>query len=106
MHRREHEPDRVHTEDLALDIGEGFGALVLYTGPELVGREIEVSLKSQEQLRTHAAVHERRIQGKVIFAGVYPELPEGEYRIWSDAPRTVTEFTIVSGQVTEIDWRP
>jgi hypothetical protein len=106
MHWHRHEPERVQTDDLVLDIGDGFGALVLYTGPELVGSEIEVSLKTQEHLRTHSAVHERRVQGAVVFAGVYPELAEGEYRIWSDAPRTVTEFTIVSGRVTEIDWRP
>jgi hypothetical protein len=106
MHSHEHGSERVHTEDLVLDIGEGFGALVLYTGPELIGREIEVSRKGQEHPRTHTEVHERRVQGAVVFAGVYPELPEGEYQIWTDEPRPVTEFTIASGQVCEVDWRP
>ena len=106
MHSHEHGSERDHTEDLVLDIGEGFGALVLYTGPELIGREIEVSRKAQEHPRTHTEVHERRVQGAVVFAGVYPELPEGEYQIWTDEPRPVTEFIIASGQVCEVDWRP
>jgi hypothetical protein len=38
MHRHGHEPERVHTDDLVLDIGDGFGALVFYTGPELDSR--------------------------------------------------------------------
>lgn len=105
MPAHEHGPERVHTEDLVLDIGEGFGALVLYTGPELVGREIEVSLRAVDHPRTHTAVHERRIHGAVVFAGVYPELLEGDYRIWTEDPRQVTEFTITSGQVCEVDWR-
>jgi hypothetical protein len=106
MRRHEQGPERIHTEDLVLDIGEGFGALVLYTGPELLGREIEVSLTTGDHPRTHAAVHQRRVGGAVVFAGVYPELAEGEYRIWTDEPRQVSEFTIASGQVSEVDWRP
>jgi hypothetical protein len=33
----EHRADHVQAEDLVLDIGEGVGALILYTGPELRG---------------------------------------------------------------------
>jgi hypothetical protein len=40
-----------------------------------------------------------------VFAGVYPELPEGQYRIWSEDPSKPTAFTIVGGRITEIDWR-
>jgi hypothetical protein len=105
MHGHEYGPERVHTEDLVLDIGEGVGALVLYTDPDLVGQEIEVSPSGQDHSRTHTAVHERRVMGRMVCAGVYPELPAGDYRIWTDQPRPVTEFTIVSGQVTEVDWR-
>ena len=105
MHSDEHGPERVHTEDLVLDIGDGVGALVLYTGPELIGQEIEVSLRGQDGSRTHTAVHERRVMGRMVCAGVFPELPAGDYRIWTEEPRPFTDFTIISGQVTEIDWR-
>jgi hypothetical protein len=105
MEGHEGRPEQVQTEDLVLDIGEGVGALVLYTDPDLVGQEIEVSFSSQDRPRTHTAVHERRVMGRTVCAGVYPELPAGDYRIWTDEPRPVTEFTIVSGRVTEVDWR-
>jgi hypothetical protein len=100
-----HGPERIHTEDLVLDIGDGVGALILYTDGELVGQEIEVSPKGQDDSRTHTAVHERRVMGRIVCAGVFPELPAGDYRILTDDPHPVTEFTIVGGQVTEVDWR-
>ena len=97
--------DRVHCEDVVLDIGDGFGALILYTTHELSGHEIEVSRLDGDHTRVHTAIHERRVNGQTVFAGVYPDLPEGEYTIWSADPGKPTGFTIVSGQVTEIDWR-
>lgn len=105
MHSDEHGPERVHTEDLVLDIGDGVGALILYTGPELVGREVEVSPRGRDGSRTHTAVHERRVMGRMVCAGVFPELPAGDYRIWTDDVLLVSEFTVVSGRVTEVDWR-
>ena len=105
MHGHEHGPERVHTEDLVLDIGDGVGALILYTDPDLVGEEIEISPSDQDGSRTHTAVHQRRVMGRTVCAGVYPELPAGDYRICTDDARPVTEFTIVSGEVTEVDWR-
>jgi hypothetical protein len=101
----EHRADHVQAEDLVLDIGEGVGALILYTGPELRGAEIEVSLKDGDGKRVHTAIHERRVQGRIVFAGVYPDLPEGDYVIWTDDPDKSTTFTVVSGQVAEVDWR-
>jgi hypothetical protein len=53
----------------------------------------------------HTAIHERRVQGRIVFAGVYPDLPEGEYVIWTDDPGKPATFTIVSGPVAEVDWR-
>lgn len=104
MHSHEPRSKRLHTDDVVLDIGDGVGALMLYTNPELVGHEVEVSRKDQES-RIHTVVHERRIMGRTVFAGVFPELSEGDYRVWTDDPRPVAEVTIVSGQVTEVDLR-
>jgi hypothetical protein len=97
--------ERVHSEELVLDIGGGVGALVLYTGPELAAQQIEVSLEGEDRARIHTAVHERRVMGRAVFAGVFPELREGRYRIWTDDPTRVAEVTIVSGSVAEVDWR-
>src|ERR1700730_12131194 len=95
--------DRVYSEHVVLDIGEGIGALVIYTGEKLRGKEIQVSLKGNQYARlTHTAVWERRFNGRVVFAGVYPALPEGDYIIWTHPS---TEVTIVGGQVAEVDLR-
>ncbi len=95
--------DRVYTEQVALDIGEGVGALVIYTTEQLRGKEIQVSLKGDTRARlTHTAVWERRFNGRVAFAGVYPSLPEGDYIIWVHPSR---EVSIVGGQVAEVDLR-
>jgi hypothetical protein len=97
--------DRVHTQDVVLDIGDGVGALVLYTGPELRGREIEVSRKGTDGPRVHSDIKERRVNGRPIFAAVYDALPAGDYVIWTDDPGPTREVTIVSGQISEVDWR-
>jgi hypothetical protein len=84
-----------------LDIGEDVGALVLYTRPELHGREIEVNPLgvSPDARRVHSAVLERSANGRTIFAAVYPELRAGDYEVvCPGSPR----FTITAGAVTEL----
>ena len=97
--------DRVHTEDVVLDIGEGFGALLIYTKPELGGTEIEVSRVGDDAKRVHAEVLERRVGGQPVFAAVLAALPEGDYRISTDDPLLRKAVTILSGEVAEVDWR-
>jgi hypothetical protein len=48
---------------------------------------------------------ERRINDLPVFAAVYPALPEGHYRFWGYDAMSVTEFDVVGGQVSEVDWR-
>lgn len=122
-------------EDAVLDIGGDIGALILYTDPEYDGREIEVSPIDEHDHehepahdhhhpheldhgdehrhdhehdhghRTHTAIHERRAGGSLTYAGIYPELKAGTYRIWADDPSLPDRVTIVGGEVAEIDWR-
>jgi len=95
--------ERIHTEHAVLDIGEDIGALVIYTREEFRGKEIQVSLKGSNAARlVHTAVWERRFNGRVVFAGIYPSLPVGDYIIWTHPSR---EVTIVGGSVTEVDLR-
>jgi len=119
-------PDAAHPagfslEDAVLDIGGDTGALILYTDAEYDGREIEVSPIDQDDhedepahdhhhahehgYRTHTAIHERRVGGSVTYAGIYPELKAGTYRIWADDPSLPDRVTILGGEVAEIDWR-
>ena len=70
---------RVHTENAVLDIGEDIGALVIYTGQEMLGNEIEVCPKGNHTQKIHTAVLERKINRRTLFAALFLELPEGDY---------------------------
>ncbi|HET7035423.1 MAG TPA: hypothetical protein VFI42_07060 [Thermomicrobiaceae bacterium] len=96
---------RVHTEPAVLDIGGDIGALIVYTQPDLSGLEIEVSPLGDDLRRTHTEVDERRVNGKTVFAGIFPELTAGEYTLWGHDPRLTRTITIVGGTVSEVDWR-
>jgi hypothetical protein len=104
-HDHEHGQPRRWDEDAVLDIGGEIGALILRTGPEYLDREIEVSLLGDDAARTHTAIHERTIDGRPAYAGIYAALPAGEYRAWTDDPTLPDRFTIVGGEVAELDWR-
>jgi hypothetical protein len=73
------------TASVVLDIGGEIGALILHTGPENLGREIEISRIPRsgepEPARTHSMVRERRT-APVTYDAVYPDLREGEYTVW------------------------
>ncbi len=94
--------ERVHTGPAVLDIGQGIGALAVYTKAELLGQEIEVSIKGNDEKRIHTAIHERKVNGRSIYAGLFLALPEGEYIIWVHPS---CEVTITSGSVAEVNWR-
>src|SRR6266849_9518231 len=94
--------ERVHTENAVLDIGEDIGALVIYTGPEMLGKEIEVNPKGNATQKTHTAVLERRVNGRTTFAALFLALPEGDY-ITLTTPSS--EITIIGGQVAELNWQ-
>lgn len=97
--------DRVHSETVVLDIGQDIGALIIYTNPELSGREIEVSLRQSNAKRVHVNVLERRIDGRPLFAAVFPGLHEGDYDVWEDATNPTCTVTVIGGKVASLDWR-
>ena len=96
--------DRVHSETVVLDIGQDIGALIIYTEAELHGREIEVSPRGSAT-RVHVEVLERRINGRPVFAAVFPGLRAGEYDIWENFLKPSGTVTIVGGEVATVDWR-
>lgn len=97
--------ERVHTENVVLDIGDNIGALMIYTQPALRNREIEVSPKGEDTRRTHTEVLERRVNGQTVFVAIFPELLAGHYTLWGNATRSAGEITIVGGEIAEVDWR-
>lgn len=100
----EHHEDRVHPEPVVFDIGGDIGGLILYTKPEMKGREIEVSIKTESK-RVHVEVLERLVNGQTVFAAAYPNLRQGQYDIWSEDGSPADSFTIVGGEVATLDWR-
>ena len=101
----EEHTDRVHPETVVLDIGQDVGALIIYTVRELRGREIEVSPRGSDPKRVHVEVLERRINGRPVFAAVFPGLRAGDWDIWGDGPNRRATVTILGGEVATVDWR-
>jgi hypothetical protein len=87
---------------VVLDIGAGAGALIIHVPATEHGREIEVS--GTDGHRTHAAVRERVLDTGSIYCVVYPSLAAGDYTIWADESTPAGSTTIVSGEITEINW--
>jgi hypothetical protein len=69
---------------LALDIGPGKGALVIYPGERFRGREIEISRHGANGHRVHTGVHERRSGAGALLTAVFGSLPAGAYTVWED----------------------
>ena len=58
-------------EHVMLDLGPGVGALVLHTGADLHGVEIEVSPAGRDGERSHKQVHERPVAGRPLYGAVF-----------------------------------
>ena len=80
---------------VALDIGPGRGALVIYPAERFRDREIEISLVGEER-RVHTGVHERRSGSGSKLTAIFGSLPAGDYVIW-EAPDTAGGRVTVPG---------
>lgn len=103
MTEHHHEGDFEH--GVMVDVGPGAGALVIYTGDELRGQEIEISPSGHDSKRVHTDVLRRKTAGGPVFAAVFGSLVEGEYQLWHPSRPAPVPVQIVGGRVTELDWR-
>jgi hypothetical protein len=103
---------------VALDIGAGSGALILYPSERFRAREIEISrldghgprgLEDHGHRghewhghRVHTGVHERTTQARSRLTAIFGSLPAGEYVVWEDATTAGPVVTVGDGVVTEI----
>jgi hypothetical protein len=92
-------------QGVMVDVGLGFGALVVYAPEEMQGQEVEVSPKGEDTKRVHADFLRRRTALGRLCAAVFGSLPEGDYRLWHGTGRSPTEVQIVGGEIAEVDWR-
>ncbi len=108
-HHHHHTHGVSPTASVVLDLGAGVGALVVYTGPDQVGREIEVSLLGPDgapdpaATRTHAEVRPRAVRPTPLHGALIPDLPAGRYAVWA-GDTAVSTVDVAGGSVAEVDY--
>ncbi len=90
---------------VALDIGPGSGALVLYPSERFRGREIEISRLGGHGHRVHTGVHERTTQADAQLTAIFGSLPAGDYVVWEDATTEGPVVAVPDGAVAEVRLR-
>jgi hypothetical protein len=100
-------PDPSPVAAVVLDIGDGFGAVVIDTPPSLEGREIEIRKVGTEWRGVHTAVRARLIPTGTQFAAVFGSLAEGRYDLrvrgaLDECP--VLSIDVTSASVTYSRW--
>jgi hypothetical protein len=102
-HRHDHSAaHRPHEEAVVLELGEELGALVVYTDPSLLHREIEISPAANDADRSHKDVLERVVGGRSLYAAVFDRLPRGRYTLWHDDVVRARGATVTGGLITEL----
>ena len=100
-----HDAAGVRAQPVVLDLGEGIGALIVRTDPELLGVEIEISPARDDHERQHKAVLERAMGAETASVLVYDNLPEGDYTLWLDGRPWARGVHVAGGAVAELDRR-
>jgi hypothetical protein len=97
--------DRPHPEYVVLDIGEEFGALIIYTDADLHGVEVEISPGRHDDRRSHKEVLERSMNGRPAYTAVFDKLERGTYTLWTHGAPCARGVRIAAGEIAEVDWR-
>ena len=110
-----HEPTHDHgmlapaaaCASVALDIGAGRGALVLYPSERFRGREIEISRAGAgpDGRRVHTGVHQRTSDAGARLTAIFGSLAAGDYLVWEDETTPGPVVTVPEGQVAEVSLR-
>ena len=89
---------------VALDVGPGRGALVLYPTERFRGREIEIS-RSGDAHRMHTGVHDRLAASGARLTAIFGSLAPGDYVIWEDATTPAGSKIVHERVVAELQMR-
>jgi uncharacterized protein YjlB len=105
-HTHEHSHEHPHVPQAAavLDIGGTVGALLVQCPPELDGAEIQL-YDGDCALLTHTEVHRRAAAGRPSYAGLFPALTAGEYRVELRLGEPSRQVTVEGGRVAVLDAR-
>jgi hypothetical protein len=88
---------------VALDIGAGSGALVLYPSERFRDREIEISRLDGPGRRVHTGVHERTTEVRSRLTAIFGSLPAGDWVVWQDVATAGPVVTVPDGAVAEVE---
>jgi hypothetical protein len=88
---------------VAIEVGPGRGALILYPSERWRGHEIEISRRDGQERRVHTGVHERTTRTTARLTAVFGSLPAGEYVVWTAASGPGPAVTVPEGAVTEVE---
>jgi hypothetical protein len=97
-----HHSKDARPEHVMLELGPGVGALVLHTGSDLHGVEIEISPAGRDGERSHKQVHERPVAGRPLYGAVFERLPAGEYTLWLHDEPLRRGVAVAGAAVTDI----
>jgi hypothetical protein len=100
-----HHSKDARPEHVMLELGPGVGALVLHTGSDLHGVEIEISPAGRDGERSHKQVHERPVAGRPLYGAVFERLPAGEYTLWLDDEPLRRGVAVAGAAVTDITFK-
>lgn len=95
---------RAHPEFVVLNIGEGYGALIIHTTAAWHGTEIEISPDYDDDDRSHKMVLERKAGDRPDYTAVFEHLAEGDYTLWVNDEARARDVAISEGTVVELDW--
>jgi hypothetical protein len=87
---------------VALDIGGGRGALIIYPSERYRGLEIEISAADGNGKRVHTGVHERSSDAGSTLTAIFGSLDAGQYVIWDAEASGAETVTVPDGAVTEV----
>jgi len=92
------------SQAVAVDLGGDRGALVVRTGPEHEGVEVEVHPLGRPEERTHVWVLPRSVATGVVHAAVFPSLRAGSWVVLGADGAGGRVVEVPAGTVAEVDW--
>ncbi|HEX4009342.1 MAG TPA: hypothetical protein VHX62_05015 [Solirubrobacteraceae bacterium] len=87
---------------VALDIGAGRGALVIYPDERYRDGEIEISPVPGDARRVHTGVHERSTRAGSALTAIFGSLAAGGYVVWADETTVGMTVSVAEGVITEV----
>jgi hypothetical protein len=87
---------------VVLNIGDGFGALIVHLDIDWFGQEIHVR-RPDETATTHTGVWERSLGERSLTVAVFGELTAGSWHLLNQVGEVWRQLEIIDGWPVEID---